>query len=85
LYLLIDLADINKINRSIDQILVEILQNIDLPSLLLLKLELKIGVLIIVLYNLYLQEGLYNSIYIIVTSLKTYYIEARIIKRDFDN
>jgi hypothetical protein len=43
------------------------------------RLELKIGALIICLRNLFLREGLYNDTRIIISKLREYSIEIKII------
>jgi hypothetical protein len=47
------------------------------------RLELKIGISVICLRNLFLREGLYNDIRIIVTKLREYSIKIRIINGQF--
>ena len=83
IYLSMDFADVNKALLGIDKVLVEHLQSINLLSLLLSKLDLKVRVPIILLHNLLLQEGLCNSTYIVVTSLCTYYIKVKLLGSDF--
>jgi hypothetical protein len=47
------------------------------------RLELKIGALMICLRNLFPRERLYNNTRIIVTKLREYFIEIRIISGQF--
>lgn len=63
---------------------VEQLQSIDLASLPPSKLSLKIGTPIMLLRNLCPREGLCNGTRMVVTSLRTHCIEARVLGGDFD-
>ncbi len=63
---------------------VEQLQSINLPSLPPSQLDLKIGAPVILLRNLCPQEGLCNGSRIVVTSLRTRCIKARLLGGDFD-
>ena len=74
IYLLINSADINNTSNHVYQIPIEFLETINIPNLLLANLELKIGVLIMILRNLNLQEGLYNRTCLVVTALYKYSI-----------
>src|SRR4051794_36209061 len=64
---------------------VEQLQSIDLLSLPPSQLCLKVEAPIILLRNLCPQEGLCNGSRMVVTSLRTHCIEARLLGRDFDS
>jgi hypothetical protein len=69
---------------SLHELPVEQLQSIDLPSIPLSQLDLKIGSPIILLRNLCPREGLCNGTRMVVTGLRTYCIEARLLGGDFD-
>lgn len=79
----IDTADINKESSDLDEIPVEHLQSIDLPSLPPSKLHLKIGVPVMLLRNLCPKEGLCNGSRMVVTGLRTSCIEVRLLGGDF--
>ena len=83
-YYSIDSADVNEASVGLDELPVEHLQSIDLPSLPPSSLYLKVRVPIILLRNLCPQQGLYNGTRIVVTSLRIYYIEARLLGGDFN-
>jgi ATP-dependent DNA helicase PIF1 len=57
----------------------EFLRAQNLSGLAPSKLELKVGVPIICLRNLFPREGLYNGTRMIVTKLRDYYIKVKII------
>jgi ATP-dependent DNA helicase PIF1 len=70
--------------NNLHELPVEQLQSINLPSLPPSQLTLKIGAPVLLLRNLYPQEGLYNRTRIVVTSLRAHCIEARLLGGDFD-
>ena len=78
-----DSADVNEASPGIDEVPVEHLQSINLPSLPPSKLDLKVGVPIILLRNLLPQEGLCNGTRMVVTSLRAYCIEVKLLGSDF--
>jgi ATP-dependent DNA helicase PIF1 len=84
-YQSIDSLDTNETSSSdLHELLVKQLQSIDLPSLPPLQLNLKVGAPIILLRNLCPQEGLCNGTRMVITSLRTHYIEARLLGGDFN-
>ena len=84
-YLSTDTADTSESSEGdVEPISAEVLHTIDLASLPPSKLELKVGAPIMVLRNLCPQEGLCNGTRMIVTALRGYSIEAKIIGGEFD-
>jgi hypothetical protein len=84
-YRSIDSQDTDESSSSdLHELPVEQLQSIDLPSLPPSQLNLKIGAPVILLRNLCPQEGLCNGSRMVVTSLRTRCIEARLLGGDFD-
>ena len=61
-YLAINLANVNKADPEITKLPLEVLQNICLPGLPLLKLQLKVSTPVMLLQNLCPQEGLCNGL-----------------------
>ena len=74
MYLVVDLADINKVDSEIVELPLEVLQNIYLPGLPFSRLCLKIGVPVMLLRNLCPQEGLCNRLWILIYSLGRFMI-----------
>lgn len=85
-YLAVDthVIDADILEEDIHQFSAEILQKIDLPLLPPSHLHLKISSLILLLRNLTPPEGLCNGTRIVVTCLRKYYIEARVLGGDFN-
>jgi ATP-dependent DNA helicase PIF1 len=85
IYQSIDSLDTDEaLSSDIHELPVEQLQSIDLPSLPPSQLCLKFGAPIIFLQNLCPQEGLCNGSQMVVTSLQTHCIKARLLGGDFD-
>lgn len=82
-YLSVDSADVNEASADLAEIPVEHLQSIDLPTLPLSRLELKVGAPITLLRNLNPQAGLCNGTRSIVVRLNRYSIQARILGGQF--
>jgi hypothetical protein len=70
--------------EDIKKLPIKHLQSINLSSLLPSKLKLKVNVPVILLQNLCLKKGLCNRSYIVITSLRNYYIKGCLLKEDFD-
>ena len=70
--------------RDLHELPVEQLQSINLSSLPLSQLSLKVGAPVMLLRNLCPQEGLCNGTRMIITSLRTHCIETRLLGGDFD-
>jgi ATP-dependent DNA helicase PIF1 len=84
-YRSIDSLDTDEtLGSDLHELPVEQLQSIDLPSLPPSQLNLKVGAPIILLRNLCPQEGLCNGTRMVITSLRTHCIEARLLGGDFD-
>ena len=79
----IDSTDLNA-DGDIEELPVEHLQSIDLPSLPPSKLALKVSAPVMLLRNLCPKEGLCNGSRMIVTSLRNHCIEGRLLGGDFD-
>lgn len=75
-YNAVNSADVNEGSIDVDEIPIEHLQSINLLSLLPLALELKIGIPIMLLRNLYPQEGLCNRTWMVVTNLWQHCLES---------
>lgn len=78
-----DSTDLNE-GGDVEELPVEHLQSIDLPSLPPSKLTLKVGVPVMLLRNLCAKEGLCNGSRIVITSLRNHVIEGRLLGGDFD-
>lgn len=83
-YQSVDSLDVQDTVRDVDELPVEALQSINLPSLPPSQLNLKVGAPIMLLRNLCPQEGLCNGTRMVVISLRTRCIEARLLGGDFD-
>ena len=83
-YQSIDALDVDESVRDLHELPVEQLQSIDIPSLPPSQLSLRVGAPIMLLRNLCPQEGLCNGTRMVVTSLRTHCIEARLLGGDFD-
>ena len=79
----IDSTDLNE-GGEIEELPVEHLQSIDLPSLPPSKLILKVRAPVMLLRNLCPKEGLCNGSRMVITSLRNHIIEGRLIGGDFD-
>jgi hypothetical protein len=62
---------------------IEFLRAQNPSGLLLARLELKIGTLVIYFRNLFFKKRLYNGIRIIISKLREYFIEIKIINGQF--
>jgi ATP-dependent DNA helicase PIF1 len=67
----------------VEEISREFLQSVDLPGLPLAKLQLKVGMPIILLWDLQATEGLCNGTRMQIVELRRYTIHARILTGDF--
>jgi hypothetical protein len=79
IYYSIDKANTDDVASSHEEFLYKYLQSISLSSLPSAELKLKVGALIILLQNLYLQESLYNSTRLVITYLYRYLIQGQIL------
>lgn len=79
----VDSTDLEE-GEGVEQLPVEHLQSIDLPSLPPSKLALKVGVPVMLLRNLCPKEGLCNGTRMVVTNLRNHCIEGRLLGGDFD-
>ena len=77
-------ADVNEVEQSRDELSTEYLRSLSSAELSPARLCLKVKVLIILLRNLYLKDGLCNGIRMTVTQLGRRCIEARMLSDDFD-
>jgi len=83
-YLAVNSADMNKTDPDIAELPSEVLQNIYLSGILLLKLQLKVGAPVMLLRNLCPQEGLCNGSRMSIHSLGRFSIRVRLLGGDFD-
>ena len=82
-YQSVDSLDTDDSDADLHELPVEQLQSIDIASLPPSQLSLKIGAPVMLLRNLCPQEGLCNGTRMVVTSLRKYCIEARLLGGDF--
>ena len=81
----IDSIKQNRENDYIELPLAELLQIFNPSNLPLLKLSLKVGTPIILLWNLYPNKGLYNSTHIVITCVGRRCIKTQILGGSFYN
>jgi len=79
----IDSTDLSE-DSNVEELPVEHLQGIDLPSLPPSKLVLKVGIPVMLLRNLCPKEGLCNGARMVVTNMRQHCIEGRLLGGDFD-
>lgn len=82
-YRSVDSTDINESGNGVEEIPVEYLQTIQLPSLPPSILTLKVGVPVMLLRNLLPEQGLCNGTRMVVTSLRAHCLEVRLVGGDF--
>ena len=79
IYYSVDKTNTDNVASSYKEFSHEYLQSISFSGLLSAELQLKVKALIILLQNLYLQEGLYNSTCLVITHLYRYLIQEQVL------
>jgi hypothetical protein len=79
----VNCTDIDSNGALIEEFTVEYLESIELPELPFSILELKVGIPIILLQNLFPEKGLYNRTCIVVVGLQPYTIVVQLLTSNY--